>query len=109
MTSILGDWNLGGGVFTGKGGGGIFRIFPCKENEEKEKRERNERKKNRKRIEKTKMGGGEQARVPNLSQLNLQGPGASAALLVTTHYGLRKSGFKNTPGNRPLLRSENFY
>ena len=24
-------------------------------------------------------------------------------------YGLRKSGFKNTIGNRPLLRSENFY
>ena len=24
-------------------------------------------------------------------------------------YGLRKSGFKNTIGTRPLLRSENFY
>ena len=32
-----------GGAFTGKGGWGIFRIFPCKENEEKEKRERNKR------------------------------------------------------------------
>ena len=30
-------------------------------------------------------------------------------LNIYLHYGLPKLGFKNTIGNRPLLRSENFY
>ena len=70
MTSVLGDWNLGGvregGAFTGKAGGGIFRIFLCKENEEKEKRERNKRERKTEKESRKRKRGWEQARVPNL-------------------------------------------
>ena len=50
----LGIGTLGGGAFTGKGGGGIFRIFPSKENEEKEKYFRGIWKGKRKKIKKGK-------------------------------------------------------
>ena len=98
-----------GGGFTGKAGGALSGFFFVRKTKEKRKEKGTREKEKQKKNRENEIGGGEQARVPNLSQLNLQGPGASAAPLVTTHYGLRKSGFKNTPGNRPLLRSENFY